>query len=172
MKQRFTMKIAHRYVERACKNFYASEAPDFQKSALKDVKPFVHIHFSDRLITTWGVAYLMDMHDEKVWSMPVDTDALYLPYYGTYHHVIMELNRRVMQWAKPQDVFDTVAHELAHCLDFYLRGKSYHDKYWRAMCINMGASGSTHSNVDIPKFVFEHDIFKMPQLRKGYHDVY
>lgn len=40
-----------------------------------------------------------------------------------------------------------VAHELAHCIDFMMRGDSFHDKKWKKICNIIGAQPS--SAIDI-----------------------
>jgi predicted SprT family Zn-dependent metalloprotease len=52
----------------------------------------------------------------------------------------IELNPTVMKNATPDERFNTTAHELAHCLDYEIRGRSNHDKFWKSLHLAMGGS--------------------------------
>jgi hypothetical protein len=38
-------------------------------------------------------------------------------------------------------IYDIISHEIAHCIDFVIRGNSFHDDYWRFIHKEMGGSG-------------------------------
>ena len=60
----------------------------------------------------------------------------------------MEFSDVLMSHASPEERFDTVAHELAHLLDYELRGRSGHDRTWRAIHHSMGGNGKRCHNLD------------------------
>lgn len=172
MKHAFTDKIVERYTERSVRNFCNSLRPKEEKKHLKEMVNFVHFDITDHLKTSWGMANILYMDDRQAKVLNITKDGYLIEPLNGYYHLVISLNRRILQWARPQDVFDTVSHELAHCFDFVMRGETYHDKYWRDIAVDMGCNGSTLADIRVPKYVHEKDIFKNSTLRKGYHDLY
>lgn len=172
MKYSFTEKTVIRYIDRSATNFYRSNVQEYKKRVLENLLPCLSIEMSSKLKTTWGQAYTLGTHEKRVDKMNLTVSPVELTGLSELYYIVLAVNTRVLQWAKPQDNFDTVSHELAHCLDFVLRGDSFHDEYWRELTIAMGGSGSTLSHIKVPKYVYEKDVFNQPHLRKGHNDVY
>ena len=67
---------------------------------------------------------------------------------GWRQHLVIEINPTMNNLTEEQ-VLNIVSHELAHCLDFILRGfemnrkkrKGYHDEFWANLHRNMGGDG-------------------------------
>lgn len=45
-------------------------------------------------------------------------------------------------------VEEVILHEIAHCLDYMIRGNSFHDDFWRRIAKEIGCSGDTVISVD------------------------
>ena len=43
---------------------------------------------------------------------------------------------------------ELITHELAHCWDFYIRGDSVHDKFWRSLHREFNGTGSTYIDTE------------------------
>lgn len=172
MKHEFTVTVVERYIKKAADNFYKSNRPRKEKKQLKELLPFIFIRLTESLKETWGQVYLVPVFDKRVEKYQIDTDAYRLEPLDNFYHIVVDLNRRVLQWSKPQDCFNIIAHELAHCLDCCYRLRIKHDKFWRAIAIAMGGNGHTLADIDIPDYVFEKNFLKKKDLRKGYYDSY
>lgn len=172
MKYKLTPKVIDRYIVRAANNFYDSNAPNSQKKQLERLIPNLDWQYCSSLKTSWGQAYMLHPYDALSGRTETKRKPIKIQCLGDKYHILLQLNERVLQWARPQEVFDTVAHELGHCLDFCLRGTTFHDKYWKTLTQSMGGTGETTAHTDVPDYVFTEDIFNKPELRKGYHDVY
>ena len=163
MKRLFNKRMAETFLQRAANKFCESNAGWNHKSLLMSMIPNIQVHVTNKLKSSWGQVRLTDSTDVEV-----------LPYYihsMGHMYIHIDLNRRLMQWAKPQDGFDTVAHELAHCLDYVIRGTTYHDEHWRELALAMGCDGNAFSDIEVPKYVCETKILE-PTMRKGYNDSY
>jgi predicted SprT family Zn-dependent metalloprotease len=146
MKKKITFSLLQRMVEVSKKNFIKSTLFSFEiKKLVKDLRVF--IIFNNRLKTTVGqadaITYLeakkRDDIDKRYKRFLVDSSRKFL---------IIEINKELSQTQSEKEVFDTVSHELAHCVDFVIRGyksrkKRYHDSYWRTLHKAMGGSGKT-----------------------------
>ena len=172
MKHTLTDKIVERYTDRSVKNFCDSNRTKAEKDHLKEIVNYIHFNITDSLKTSWGIASLLYTDDRQVQVLNITKDGYLIKPLKDYYHLVISLNRRVLQWARPQDVFDTVSHEVAHCFDFTKRGETLHDKYWREIALDMGCNGDTLSDIRVPKYVHSKDIFSDSTLRKGYHDLY
>ena len=66
---------------------------------------------------------------------------------GVPGYFIIEINPRLIIIDPPKEVYDTVSHELAHCLDFKIRGfydrkgAPDHDEFWSFLHRRMGGNG-------------------------------
>jgi hypothetical protein len=61
--------------------------------------------------------------------------------------LVIEMNPRLIILNSANEVFDTLSHELAHCLDFVIRGyygkneRTFHDEFWSFLHKRMGGNG-------------------------------
>ena len=44
---------------------------------------------------------------------------------------------------------DTIRHEIAHAIDFEIRGRSAHDNYWKSIAVQVGAKPQSGKNAKI-----------------------
>jgi predicted SprT family Zn-dependent metalloprotease len=63
--------------------------------------------------------------------------------------LIMDLNQRLLSKASEQEQFQDVSHELAHLLDYAIRGKSGHDEPWKNLHLLMGGDASRCHQYDV-----------------------
>jgi predicted SprT family Zn-dependent metalloprotease len=61
----------------------------------------------------------------------------------------MDLNQRLLSRVSEQEQFQDVSHELAHLLDYALRGKSGHDAYWKNLHLLMGGDAARCHQYDV-----------------------
>jgi hypothetical protein len=158
MQIQFTPKVAYRMIDRAKRNFLAyphDSVNKVWKSILKNLQVFIVIN--PFLKTTHGTASfvpvalarkLFQIPDEYV---PVKVD-------GRMGYLIIEVNPKLVILSSSKEVFDTLSHELAHCLDFVLRGfynktdEQIHDKFWSFLHKRMGGNGSKNCTKSVNKF--------------------
>jgi len=57
---------------------------------------------------------------------------------GNYY---ISISKHFILSSNKQQLTDVILHEVAHALDFFIRGYSYHDKFWRSVCQQIGCSG-------------------------------
>jgi hypothetical protein len=50
------------------------------------------------------------------------------------------INKDVIKY-KSKDFYEVISHELAHCIDYVLRGRTGHDKQWRHLHKLMNGTG-------------------------------
>lgn len=152
MKIEITEKLIQRMIARSKRNFarsgyFSSEISNLVK------KMRVLIVFNKRLKTCAGQAVALTYNqaikqfkvDKRYKSYIVDRRKKYL---------IIEINQALAQRDPPDEVFDTVSHEVAHCIDFVIRGyrfisngtarRRYHDDFWREIHLAMRGSGITN----------------------------
>ena len=144
MKIEVTHKVIERMIERSKRNFVQSSSFSYEiKKLVKNLRVF--IIFNDRLKTTAGQADAITYNqakkkpflDKRYKRFLVDSARKFL---------IIEINKKLAQKQEADEVFDTVSHELAHCVDFVIRGyisreKPYHDKFWSTIHKAMGGCG-------------------------------
>ena len=69
---------------------------------------------------------------------------------GVPGYYIIEINPRLVILDPPKEVYDTISHELAHCLDFKIRGfydrkgAPDHDEFWSFLHRRMGGDGESY----------------------------
>jgi predicted SprT family Zn-dependent metalloprotease len=63
--------------------------------------------------------------------------------YDDGNHMI-SLNSHFVEGAKVSEVKDIILHEIAHALDYYVRGFSNHDSFWKEIFIRLGGSGEIY----------------------------
>lgn len=54
----------------------------------------------------------------------------------------MTFTHKIARYNKAH-IYEIVSHELAHCIDFLIRGDSFHDEPWREIHRLMGGTGET-----------------------------
>jgi hypothetical protein len=151
MKIEVTEKVIQRMIARSKRNFVRSGY--FSPEVTRIVKNLrILIVFNKKLKTAAGQANALTYNqairefkvDKRYKSYIVDQRKKYL---------IIEINQAMAQRDAKEEVFDTVSHEVAHCVDFVIRGykfvssgaarKRYHDEFWREIHLAMGGSGKT-----------------------------
>ena len=146
MRQKFTYDLIQEMIEKSKETLYLSGRSDHEKDILNSITPYVHIN--KRLQAVVGRAFLA--HTKHVFTkkhaIREKIDPIMVQ--GRKSFFIMELNMCNQNLPK-YEVYDTVSHELAHLLDFYLvgfynRSKQYHHNGWRDLHIAMGGSGRIH----------------------------
>lgn len=133
-------------VDRSKRNFLKSNffSPELKK-LVKNLRVF--IVFNNKLKTTLGQADSITHYqakkrkdiDKRYKSFKVDSCKKFL---------IIEINKSKAQKQKTKEIFDTVSHEFAHCVDFVIRGhvsrkNQFHDSFWKNLHQAMGGSGET-----------------------------
>ena len=148
MKIKVTEKVVQRMIDRAKRNFMKSKQPREHKNILGNVEIFVI--FNKKLgRRTYGLAYALNYQSDYRISIGLTRKHKRYLIDGRRQHLVIELNPGLNQKCVAAEVFDTVSHELAHCLDFILRGyimdrnrrKGFHDEIWKDIHKAMGGSG-------------------------------
>jgi len=151
-------KLTHSYIEdlikRAKCNFLKSDQPDKIKEIIMDLNP--HILFRQGWRTTYGMASAIEYQSYDRLIMGFKRNDPRYNIDTKKQHLVIEVSD-MCQEIKAGEVFELVSHELAHCLDFILRGyilnrkkrKGYHDDYWSNLHRNMGGSGNQFLFYDI-----------------------
>lgn len=75
---------------------------------------------------------------------------------------LIKINKDLVSKGTDDQLYDTIAHELAHIIDQQTRGYSAHDRVWKRIAVALGANPSSES--DIP--------FEMESARKVRRFVY
>lgn len=92
-------------------------------------------------------------HATKVYPQYADTIKSYtykfIPHKARWHGLHNPSTKEIIinSLYKRTDLeyYETTLHEIAHAIDHIQRGGSRHDNKWRAIYINLGGSGKTHS---------------------------
>ena len=61
--------------------------------------------------------------------------------YENPNDLTLTLSREFVENSSRAKVKEVALHELAHCLDYMIRGRSAHDAFWRSIAIELGCSG-------------------------------
>lgn len=99
------------YLNRSVENFHNSDAPEDMKVALAHVVSVMRLSFNNRLTRCAGRA--------KSRFTPTFHGNGQITYTATGQ--VLELAPKVLARMSDEQVFDTVSHELAHLLDYYVR---------------------------------------------------
>jgi len=59
----------------------------------------------------------------------------------------IEISERICKDMKEEEVRDTLLHELAHAIDFAIRGTSNHDVEWKKVAVVLGANPMAKSKI-------------------------
>lgn len=63
-------------------------------------------------------------------------------YYGEGEYEV-RISKHYVQYHNEEQVRDLILHEIAHALDYLIRGESFHDDFWKEIFKKIGGSGST-----------------------------
>ena len=61
----------------------------------------------------------------------------------------LKLSTPIMERASKEEQDDTISHEVAHLVDYVMRGKSDHSYIWRKVHMALGGSGKTYHNINV-----------------------
>ena len=147
MKIAFTPKVAYRMIDRAKRTFFRyphrSVSYDWKKLLAK-LQVFIVIN--PRLKTTAGcAAFVRTRSAQRLFDIPKEFKPTLVD--NVLGYFIMEINPKLVVGNCPAQVYDTLSHELAHCLDFKIRGyygkneADYHDAFWCFLHKRMGGNG-------------------------------
>lgn len=147
MKITFTPKVAYRMIDRAKRIFCrypCKTISDEWKTKLKNLQVFIVIN--PKLQVTAGTAGFIRIREgRKLFKIPKESVPTKVD--GVLGYFIIEINPKLIILDPPSEVYDTISHELAHCLDFILRGfygkteESFHDDFWIFLHKRMGGDG-------------------------------
>lgn len=147
MEKTVTEDLIHEFIDQAKKTFYESRNYKRPVKTLLRRIP-VNVRFETRLKTTYGWATLIPrysrlfLQDRRRYNLSKKTAQFYNgDCYTKDYYPLMVLNQNVMQEESEFNAFDTVSHELAHLLDFYMRGTTSHDITWKNLHLAMGGTG-------------------------------
>ena len=144
MKIEVTHKVIERMIERSKRNFLRSSSFSYEMKKLVS-ELHVFVIFNERLKTAAGQANTLTRREaEKMPALDKRIKKFYIDYSRKF--LIIEINKKFAQRRSTHELFDTVSHELAHCVDFVIRGhisrkNRWHDKFWREIHQAMGGSG-------------------------------
>jgi len=145
MKIAFTPKVAYRMIDRAKRIFcrYPSLTVSAEwKATLKQLQVFIVIN--PKLKVTWGTsAFVRTQLARRLFLIPREYPPTEVD--NVLGYFIIEINPKLVVISSPCEVYDTLSHELAHCLDFKLRGynrrEEFHDEFWSFLHKRMGGDG-------------------------------
>lgn len=158
-----TEELIRRHIDRAVRKFCEDEnQPKYLKRALVRLAKKVIIHFNSRIRTTWALAYQIhpcaSYHTglRSYYKRHIDFDRkkLFTGFDKKKCYYVMTLSPRILQYIPAHEVYDTVAHELAHLLQFYRINASYHDAEWKEYHRSMGCQATVYVPFDVPLRVF------------------
>jgi hypothetical protein len=115
------------------------------KVALKRLQVFIVIN--EKLKTTGGTAGFIEYtKGKRLFKIPDQFKPCIVD--NACGFLIIEINPKLIILYTPKEVCNILSHELAHCLDFVLRGwdngreeKSFHDEFWSFLHKRMGGDG-------------------------------
>jgi predicted SprT family Zn-dependent metalloprotease len=145
---KITQSVIERMILRSKRHFVKSSF--FDSETLKIVKDLrIFWIFNKKLKTTAGQANSLS-YNEAVKILKVDKRYKRYLVDSCKRYLVIEINKRLAQRQKKETVYDTVSHEVAHCIDFVLRGHMYingrarrgfHDKFWKNIHKATGGDG-------------------------------
>jgi hypothetical protein len=161
LKITFTPKVAYRMIDRAKRTFarYPSRTVSNDwKLLLKQLQVFIVIN--PKLKVTAGTACFVRVREARnLFAIPKTFPPVMVD--GVAGYMIVEINPKIVVLDSPQEVYDTVSHELAHCLDYKIRGwygreaSSFHDEFWSFLHKRMGGNGKAYIDESEFKFNFQ-----------------
>lgn len=143
MRKRLTQDLVYEMIDKSKKTFYDSDRSEIEKAKLQTIIPY--IHFNNRLKSCYGTACLV--HTRSRFTKKHNLSSIMDPVtiQGRKSFFVMDLAGDLQLYPK-HEVYETVAHELAHLLDFcfagyYTRSKRWHHNGWKELLISMGGTG-------------------------------
>ena len=140
MKIAFTPEVAYRLIKKAKQNFKNSGASQEWKDALDKLTVYVSVKESMilRKQQAWAVAWLVNKSWAK--SYGIDPTEPMVKVDGKKWWIVLEFSLDKINTADPKSAFNLVTHELAHALDYVIRGfgNATHDAVWSSMHQLMG----------------------------------
>ena len=136
----------YKMVRLAKRTFLSSDRPEREKCKLREMRPI--IIFNRLLKKSWGQAMLVHQYDSQKAFYGLSKDMPIIKAEGRSCWAVLDINPLII-FETRKDVYDTVAHELAHLLDFLVGGKYYiryerfHSDRWREIHMAMGGNGET-----------------------------
>lgn len=102
-----------------------------------------------RLMDTLGRAHLGEPLQARGWTVGVDHARRRL---GACHVAKKRItvSAHLMPSLPPDEVEDTLRHEIAHAIDWERRGTTNHDRTWRAVAVSCGARPERTFRGDLP----------------------
>lgn len=162
----FNEKIVSRMIRRAVRLF--SRSKNVNKEEVRDLKCLAKravVIMNERLTSTWGVAYMVDANISVGWHKELrDRYGLHRNHFhqklkpkssNRSHYFLILLSSKICQYIPVTEVYDTVAHELAHLLHFFIEGNTSHDKTWKRYHQSMNGNGEAYSPYSVPSRVFK-----------------
>lgn len=67
------------------------------------------------------------------------------------HRPYLQFSVEAIQKGWDEMVNDTLPHEVAHVVDMLIRGRTNHDRHWKAICIRLGGSGKRTHSMEVSK---------------------
>lgn len=131
---------------------------------LKCLAKRVVVIMNERLTTTWGMAWMVDAKIGKGHHKELrERYGLHRNHFhqklkpkssNRSHYFLILLSPKACQYIPVTEVYDTVAHELAHLLQFFIEGETFHDKTWKRYHTAMNGNGEPYIPYNVPTRVF------------------
>lgn len=153
MKINLTEKVIERMICRSKINFYNNSNNSEHKKLLETVP--VYIYLSNRMTNTLGMAWCARYYQNKniIKKLGIKRDDKKVKINGINCFPILQLNKVELQMWESKMAFDIVSHEMAHILDFLIRGywknapERCHDEFWKTIHTQMGGQATRVINV-------------------------
>lgn len=145
MKNAFTPAVAYRLIEKAKTNFSRHPyAPNAWKAVFNKLHMFVAI--SEKIPgcpSAWAMAWMLNDYHGKTYG--IDPLAPKTKVGKREWWLCLEFQAQAVCMADGPSLFNLVTHEVAHCLDYVIRGKMQeadeaHDEFFKVL---MGMMGGT-----------------------------
>ena len=174
MRINFTPKVAYRMIDRAKRTFCrypCRTVAQEWKNLLKSLQVFIVIN--PKLLTTAGTACFVRVRDARtLFKIPREYEPTKVD--GVLGYFIIEVNPKLVILDPPSEVYDTISHELAHCLDYKIRGfygrtdAEVHDEFWSFLHKRMGGDGEQFISHEKSKFRLKMAAKKAQRLTKSF----
>lgn len=148
MRKKVTRELVEEFIKQSKINFYKTSV--FSRKIKNIVRGLqVFVLFNPKLKTTAGFATALTYREAKIKNI----DLSYKKYKvdSVKKYLVIEINKALAQKMPEKELFDTTSHELAHCVDFVIRGNRYingrrrvtgfHDPFWKRLHREMGGNG-------------------------------
>lgn len=112
-----------KYLKKAIKKFVKNAGPGYRTAIRELEKIPIELTISRRLKNTYGIA---------------NTETKY----KKVKTLLITLTHEIDTYS-PKLIYQIVSHELAHCIDFIVRGDSFHDEPWKKIHRIMGGEATT-----------------------------